>query len=91
MAASQMRLYIIALKFWPKVQLVHAWNCDPILDIDFTPRSFIFSAIDQRDFDNEPIKLRGYRIDRHAVDKGGKIDLALRPCGGYCARIVRVE
>ena len=43
-AASQMRLYIIALKFWPKVQLVHPWNCEPILDIDFTPRSFIFSA-----------------------------------------------
>ena len=43
-AASQMRLYIIVLKFWPKVQLVHTWNCEPILDIDFTPRAFIFSA-----------------------------------------------
>jgi hypothetical protein len=44
MAASQMRLYIIALKFWPKVQLVHPWNPAPILDIDFTPCAFIFSA-----------------------------------------------
>ena len=44
MAASQMRLYIIALKFWPKLQLVHPWNCAPILDIRFTPCAFVFSA-----------------------------------------------
>ena len=44
MAASQMRLYIIALKFWPKVQLVHPWNCTPVLDIRFSPCAFIFSA-----------------------------------------------
>ena len=36
-------------------------------------------------------RLDGYRIDRRAVDRDGKIDLALRPCGGYCARIARVE
>ena len=44
MAASQMRLYIIALKYWPKVQLVHPWNCTPVLDIRFSPCAFIFSA-----------------------------------------------
>ena len=29
----------------------------------------------------------GYRIDRRAVERDGKIELTLRPCGGYCARI----
>ena len=43
-AASQMRLYIIALKYWPKVQLVHPWNTQPVMDIRFTPYAFIFSA-----------------------------------------------
>ena len=44
MAASQMRLYIIALKYWPKVQLVHPWNRDPFVDLRFTPLMFTFSA-----------------------------------------------
>ncbi len=43
MAASQMRLYLIYLKFWPKVQLVHCWNAHPILDMRFTPWLFVFS------------------------------------------------
>jgi hypothetical protein len=43
-AGSQARLYIMALKFWPKVQLVHAWNQSPVLDIRMTPLSFILSA-----------------------------------------------
>ena len=30
----------------------------------------------------------GYRIDRRIAGRDGKIDLTLRPCGGYCARIV---
>ncbi len=29
----------------------------------------------------------GYRIDRRVVGRDGKIELTLRPCGGYCARI----
>jgi hypothetical protein len=29
----------------------------------------------------------GYGIDRRAVERDGKIELTLRPCGGYCARI----
>ena len=29
----------------------------------------------------------GYRIDRRAVGGDEKIELTLRPCGGYCARI----
>ena len=29
----------------------------------------------------------GYRIERRVVDRSGKIELALRPSGGYCARI----
>lgn len=44
MAASQARLYILALKYWPKVQLVHPWNCNPVLDIRFSPLSFILSV-----------------------------------------------
>ena len=44
MAASQARLYILALKYWPKVQLVHPWNCNPILDIRFSPLSFVLSV-----------------------------------------------
>ena len=44
MAASQMRLYIIALKYWPKVQLVHPWNQNPVVDLRFTPLLFTFSA-----------------------------------------------
>ena len=44
MAAAQMRLYILALKFWPKVQLVHPWNHEPINDLRFTPLLFTFSA-----------------------------------------------
>ena len=30
----------------------------------------------------------GYRIDSRVVDRTGKIDLMLRSCGGYCARII---
>ena len=30
----------------------------------------------------------GYRIDRRIVGRDGKIELTLRPCGGYCARVV---
>ena len=44
MAASQARLYILALKYWPKVQLVHPWNCNPVLDLRFTPLSFVLSV-----------------------------------------------
>lgn len=44
MAASQCRLYVIALKFYPKVQLVHPWNTSPTLDVDFAPYSFILAA-----------------------------------------------
>ncbi len=29
----------------------------------------------------------GYRTDRRVVGRDGKIELTLRPCGGYCARI----
>ena len=43
-AASMMRVYILALKFLPKVQLVHTWSPNPIMDIRFTPYSHIFSA-----------------------------------------------
>lgn len=35
-AASLMRLYIIALKFWPKVQLVHPWLAPPVFDLGFS-------------------------------------------------------
>ena len=35
-------------------------------------------------------RLDGYRIDRRAVDRNGKIDLALRPCGGYCVLVTSV-
>jgi hypothetical protein len=43
-AGSQARLYLMALKFWPKVKLVHAWNQSPVLDIRMTPLSFVLSA-----------------------------------------------
>ena len=32
----------------------------------------------------------GYRIDRRVVGRDGKIELTLRPCGGYCARIAPI-
>ncbi len=32
----------------------------------------------------------GYRIDRRAVGGDEKIELTLRPCGGYCARIAPI-
>ncbi|MGN0832023.1 MAG: sugar-binding protein [Kiritimatiellia bacterium] len=44
MAGSQARLYLMALKFWPKVTLCHPWNCEPILDADFAPISHILAA-----------------------------------------------
>ena len=44
MAASQARLYVMTLKHWPRVQLVHAWNPMPVLDVGFSPISFILSA-----------------------------------------------
>ena len=44
MAASQARLYVMTLRHWPRVQLVHAWNSSPILDVGFTPLSFILAA-----------------------------------------------
>lgn len=44
MAASQARLYVMTLKHWPRVQLVHAWNPMPILDVGFSPVSFILAA-----------------------------------------------
>ena len=33
----------------------------------------------------------GYRIDRRVVGRDGKIELTLRPCGGYCARIAPIK
>ena len=44
MAASQARLYVMTLRHWPRVQLVHPWNTSPVLDLGFTPLSFILSA-----------------------------------------------
>ena len=43
-AGSLARLYLICLKYWPKVQLVHPWLPDPIMDIRFSPLSFILAA-----------------------------------------------
>lgn len=78
MAASQARLYVLALKYWPKVQLVHPWNCNPVLDIRFTPLSFVLSVNTVRHLlpspkyvgDAQPYgDVRGYcfRQDDHAV------------------------
>ena len=44
MAGSQARLYLLALKFWPQVRLVHAWNCEPFLDVDLAPLSHVLAA-----------------------------------------------
>ena len=44
MAGAQARLYLLALKFWPQVCLVHAWNCEPFLDVDLAPLSHILAA-----------------------------------------------
>ena len=44
MAASQARLYAIALKFWPKVRLVHCWNTRPAFDLRLTPWLFVLAA-----------------------------------------------
>ena len=33
----------------------------------------------------------GYRIDRRIVGGGDKVELTLRPCGGYCALLVPIK
>ncbi len=39
-AASLMRLYLIALKFWPKVRMAHPWQSAPVFDLAFSPRGW---------------------------------------------------
>lgn len=87
MAASQMRLYLIALKFWPKVRLVHPWNATPILDARFTPCAFTFSAntlghlLPAPEFvgDAQPYgDVRGYCFRQKEADgKGGRAVMAV--------------
>ena len=47
-----------------------------------------FELLGFADADDRP---DGYRIDRRAVGRDGKLDIALHPCGGYCARIAPAE
>ncbi len=36
-AASAMRLYIICMKYWPRIQCANIWCCRPYMDLHLTP------------------------------------------------------
>lgn len=36
-AASAMRLYIICMKYWPRIQVANIWSCRPYMDLHLTP------------------------------------------------------
>ncbi len=42
MAGVLMRQYILGLKFWPRLQLIHPWTPTAIWDLDLTPIMFNF-------------------------------------------------
>ncbi len=43
MAGSLSRLYILGLKFWPRLQLIHSWIASPVWDMRFSPLLIVFS------------------------------------------------
>ena len=43
MAGSLARMYILGLKFWPKLQMIHPWISKAVWDMRFSPITYVFA------------------------------------------------